>query len=90
MLPDPRQAPRASGESLPPLLEELRTARREVHRLRALRSPDQLSDAHRNLLGAMETYATALTACGMPTPWRLRDDLRLERSLDRGRNRFGR
>ena len=83
MLPDPRPATRPSSGSLPPLLEDLRTARREVHRLRVGRSPDQLFAAHRTLLGAMESYAAALTACGMPTPWRLRDDLRLERRLQR-------
>ena len=87
MLPDPRATPRPSSGALPTLLADLRTARRQVDRLRATRSPDELADAHRALLGAMETYAAALTARGMPTPWRLRDDLRLERSLDRGRRR---
>jgi hypothetical protein len=41
----------------------------------------RLAAARRGLLMAMESYAAALTERGLPTPWRLRDDLRLQRSL---------
>jgi hypothetical protein len=71
-------APRPLGV----LLEELRRAREEVCRLR--RPPivrDRLAAAQQSLLVAMESYAAELTARGMPTPWKLRDDLRLQRSI---------
>lgn len=79
---DPRVAQPHGRRSLAVLTEELRTAREEVGRLR--RGPimhDQLSTAHVFLLRAMESYAAELTARGLPIPWRLRDELRLQRGI---------
>ncbi len=74
------QAP--ARRSLALLLEDLESARREVRTLRHA-STDQrrLAAARQALLTAMECYAAALTERGLPTPWRLRDDLRLHRRV---------
>lgn len=82
MSPDPRAELPHGRRSLAVLKEELRSAREEVGRLR--RGPilhDQLSTAHLFLLRAMESYAAELTARGLPIPWRLRDELRLQRGI---------
>jgi hypothetical protein len=34
----------------------------------------------------MESYAAALTERGLPTPWKLRDDLRLHRRIGTSRS----
>jgi hypothetical protein len=83
---DPLRSARPGGRSLSGLLDDLQAARGELGKMRAgPASPDRLVAAHASLLQAMEHYAAALTARGLPTPWRLRDDLRLERCID-GRN----
>lgn len=72
-----------SGQrSLDVLLEELRSARQDVGRLRCTPHDRRgLLEAQQSLLVAMESYAAALTERGLPTPWKLRDELRLQRSI---------
>ena len=83
MSADPLRSARPDGRSLSGLLDDLHAARGELGKLRAgSASADRLVAAHTSLLQAMEHYAAALTARGLPTPWRLRDDLRLERGFD--------
>jgi hypothetical protein len=75
--------------SLDVLREELLSARRDVGRLR--RTPNDrrgLHAAQRSLLAAMESYAAALTERGLPTPWKLRDELRLQRRIGSRRDSF--
>lgn len=80
---DPPRASRSDGQPLSVLLKDLHAAREEIGRLRGGPvSPDRLVAGHASLLRAMEQYAAALTERGLPTPWRLRDDLRLERGID--------
>lgn len=82
MSADPPVAQPPGRRSLAVLVEELQTAREEVRRLR--RGPnmhDRLSTAHQFLLRAMESYAAELAARGLPIPWRLRDELRLQRGI---------
>lgn len=72
----------APQKSLTVLLEDLTSARREVVSLRqSCTEPRRLLEARRTLLSAMESYAAGLTERGLPTPWKLRDDLRLHRSI---------
>lgn len=82
---DPIVAQQPAGErDLAALVEQLQNARDEVDRLR--RPPaarEQLSAARQFLLAAMESYAAELTARGLPIPWKLRDELRLQRSVRR-------
>ena len=81
MLPSRPFAP-APQAPLASLFEDLTTARREVVRLRhSCAEPRRVLEARRALLSAMESYAAALTERGLPTPWKLRDDLRLHRSI---------
>lgn len=83
MSTDPLVAPPPARRCLAVLVEELRSAREEVGRLRqAPLVPGLLSTANQFLLTAMESYAAELTARGLPIPWKLRDDLRLQRSID--------
>lgn len=66
---------------LPSLLVELLAAKTAVaHDLTPGRN-HQPSPARRKLLTCMDAYAAALTARRLPIPPRLRDDLRLHRSL---------
>jgi hypothetical protein len=86
---DPLDASGPGSRSLASLLGDLHSARDQVDRLRSgPMTPERLAVAHESLLEAMERYASALTARGLPTPWRLRDQLRLERGIDVHRNRF--
>ena len=80
--------PTGSG-SLEALLEELRSAQQDVGRLRCTPNDQRgLRAAQRSLLVAMESYAAGLTARGLPTPWKLRDDLRLQRRIGSQRDAF--
>lgn len=75
-------APVPGQRSLTLLLDDLASARLEVGRLR--HAPDErlrLVAARSALLSAMESYEAALTERGLPIPWKLRDDLRLHRSI---------
>lgn len=81
---DPIVAQPPGRRSLAVLLEEVQRARDEVDRLR--RPPivrEQLSAARLSLLRAMESYAAELTARGLPIPWKMRDELRLQRGVRR-------
>lgn len=81
---DPIVAHPPGRRSLTVLLEELQSARDEVDRLR--RPPivrEELSVARDSLLMAMESYAAELTARGLPIPWKMRDELRLQRGVRR-------
>jgi len=83
----PPVAPAPGQKSLTMLLQDLTCARREVALLR--RTPtekDRLLAARGVLLRAMESYAAALTERGLPTPWKLRDDLRLQRRIGTSRS----
>lgn len=87
---DPLLAPPPGHRSLAVLVAELQSARDEVERLR--RPPiahDQLLAARQSLLLAMDSYAAELTARGLPIPWKLRDELRLQHSVRRQRDSSG-
>lgn len=78
------------------LAGDIRAAREEVdaRRLAPVDWPSLLS-ARQALLGALEVYATELTARRLPVPRQLHDDLRLQRSIrrhpqDSGWHRHGR
>lgn len=90
-MPIPRSVAHPSEDgSLEVLLETLLSARQDVRRLR--RTPNDqrgLHAAQQSLLTAMESYAAALTEQGLPMPWKLRDDLRLQRSIGGQRDSFG-
>lgn len=84
MLADPTAARPPDAGVLAVLFEELQCAREEVVKLR--RAPvvhAQLLAARQSLLTALESYVAGLSANGLPIPWRLRDDLRLQRGLGR-------
>jgi hypothetical protein len=83
----PPVAPAPGQKSLTMLLEELTCSRREVALLRhAPTEKHRLLAARGALLRAMESYAAALTERGMPTPWKLRDDLSLHRRIGTSRS----
>lgn len=76
--------------SLEVLVEDLRRAREEVARLRRLPLVrDQLLVARQQLLVAMESYAAELAARGLPLPWKLRDELRLQHGIGIQRDSYG-
>ncbi len=80
---DPLDVPARGSRSLPALLEAVQSARQGVREARGLPlGRENLSTAHASLLKAMEHYTAHLTACGLPIPPSLRDDLRLERNLN--------
>lgn len=88
-IPRPVAHPSEDG-SLEVLLETLLSARQDVRRLR--RTPNDQRERHaaqQSLLIAMESYAAALTEQGLPMPWKLRDDLRLQRSIGSPRDSLG-
>ncbi len=87
---DPLLAQQPGHRSLAVLVEQLQSARGEVDRLR--RPPiahDQLLAARQSLLMAMDSYAAELTARGLPIPWKLRDELRLQHNVRRQRDSSG-
>lgn len=82
MSADPSEKPGSGGRSLTVLADHLRCARQEVVNLRAaVGSAQPLIAAHLSLLTALERYTAELVARRLPVPPRLRDELRLERSL---------
>ena len=79
---DPPVAQPYAQRYLALLLDEVHKASDEVSRLRrAPLPPDRLAAARQSLLAALESYAAELTARRLPVPPRLRDDLRLQRSI---------
>jgi len=76
--------------SLALLAEDMRVAREVVRDLR--RAPivhNRLLAARQALLRAMESYAAELTARGLPIPWKLHGDLRLQQHIGRQRDAPG-
>lgn len=68
------------SRTLTELASDVRMARQVVHARRmgpVVRG--DLFEAQRSLLQAMEAYASELTVRRLPIPYRLRDDLRLQR-----------
>ena len=87
---DPPAMQQQDSGSLEALMEELRRAREEVARLRRLPLVhDQLLTARQHLLTAMESYAAELAARGLPMPWKLRDELRLQHGIRTQRDSYG-
>jgi hypothetical protein len=75
---------RTSADSLNELLTDVVLARADLQRHRRVRTTTRLdlgSATHR-LVQALRAYDAALDASGAPTPYRLRDELRLLESLD--------
>lgn len=76
--------------SLAELATDVRMARRVVHDHRmAPVVREELAMAHHMLRQALEAYASELTLRRLPIPYRLRDDLRLQRDVgtsERGRH----
>ena len=66
------------------LLEAITTARARLDATRAAPGGHRSArgDAQRDMLAALERYASALNEAGRPLPYRLRDELRLYRGLD--------
>lgn len=87
---DPLDGHQPTGRSLALLAADVRAAREVVRELRRGRIVhDRLLDAHQSLLTAMESYAAALTARGLPLPPKLHGDLRLQRGIARPRKSAG-
>lgn len=87
---DPLAAQRQGAGTLEVLVEDLRRAREEVAQLRRLPLVhDQLRIARQRLLTAMESYAAELGARGLPLPWKLRDELRLQHRIGMPRDSYG-
>jgi hypothetical protein len=82
MLADATASRPSGAGALAVLFEELRSAREEVSRLRhaPVVHAEQLA-ARQSLLTALESYVSGLTARGLPIPWKLRDELRLQRGI---------
>lgn len=78
----PTESAPGRPQSLIELATELRMARQDVlaHRLAPV-NREHLVLAQRSLLRAMQNYASQLSACGLPVPHRLRDDLRLQGAI---------
>lgn len=77
--------PTTPTTSLTRMLEQVHAARRtlvEVRADRANRHTDTRAARH-DLMLAIEAYVGAVTASGAPVPYRLRDELRLCRTVDR-------
>ena len=74
-----------SGATLNELLTDIVRARADLQRRRRIRLATRLDVglARQHLVDALRTYDAALHARGAPTPYRLRDELRLLESLDR-------
>ena len=71
--------------SLNELLTDVMLARADLQRRRKVRLATRLDlgIARQRLVEALRAYDAALDANGTPTPYRLRDELRLLESLDR-------
>jgi hypothetical protein len=84
--------PRAHDRQLAALLRQNVAARDGL--TEALRAPGSghsvVPGARARLLAALEAYVCALEARGLPTPRRLRDELRLQRALATVRDTHGR
>jgi len=74
-----------STATLNEMLTEVVRARADLQRRRRIRLATRLDLglARQRLVEALRAYDAALHASGAPTPYRLRDELRLLESLDR-------
>jgi hypothetical protein len=74
-----------SAVSLNELLTDVVLARADLQRRRKIRLATRLDlgAARQRLVEALRAYDAALDANGSPTPYKLRDELRLLESLDR-------
>jgi hypothetical protein len=74
-----------TANSLNELLTDVVLARADLQRRRRVRLATRLDlgAARQRLVAALRAYDAALDANGTPTPYRLRDELRLLESLDR-------
>jgi hypothetical protein len=70
--------------ALPDLLGDVMRARSEVVKVRRVAAHSRLDvgNARHDLVVALEAYTSCLAAMGRPVPYALRDELRLQRSLD--------
>ncbi len=74
--------PPSRQPSLTALGRTVRDARAEVHRRRhGTVAPQQLTDARRALITALEAYTVALEKQRLPVPSALRSELRMHRDL---------
>ena len=66
------------------LLGDVVRARNTTHEVRRVPAHSRLdiNNARHDLVVALEAYTSYLTAVGSPVPYALRDELRLQRSLD--------
>jgi hypothetical protein len=73
---------------LPGLLDEVSNARDHLADERGAGSAlaAYTASARANLLAALEVYAAALEATGRPLPYRMRDELHLQRRMSGSRN----
>lgn len=76
-------APQAARALLPILHADLERVREEQHAQQQERGATSASQVagHRTVMEALERYADALEACGLPIPRTISADLRLRRSL---------
>ena len=76
------------SEPLGLLLSEVVLARRALTTARRPDTgsgPQALNEARHDLVAALAAYTNCLVAVGVPIPYRMRDELRLHRSLDLAR-----
>ena len=68
------------------LLGDVVRARSAINKVRGVPAYSRLDvgNARHDLVLALEAYTEYLAAMGSPTPYALRDELRLQRSLDEG------
>ncbi|WP_460716377.1 hypothetical protein [Nocardioides dilutus] len=73
-----------SGAPLGDLLGDVVRARDAVEKVRRLQlaSRVEAGNARHDLVLALEAYTASLEEMGSPVPYALRDELRLQRSLD--------
>lgn len=66
------------------LLGDVVRARNATHEVRRVSAHSRLdvNNARHDLVLALEAYTAYLTGVGSPVPYALRDELRLQRSLD--------
>jgi len=72
--------------ALTDLLGDVMRARSAILKVRGVPSHSRLDvgNARHDLVVALEAYTSHLLAMGRPVPYALRDELRLQRSLDDG------
>ena len=70
--------------ALTDLLGDVVRARTAIHHVRRVPAHSRLDvgNARHDLVVALEAYTSCLAAIGRPVPYALRDELRLQRSLD--------